>query len=252
MRDVTRAEVCVIACAEAFRDNGEVIGSAFGTIPTIGVRLARATFSPDLLLSDGEAHLIRGTWPVGSAPQGDVEAWVPFRTIFDLLWHGTRHVMMIPSQLDRFGNSNISAIGDHHKPQVQLLGVRGAPGNSVSHPTSYWIPRHSRRSLVEKVDMVSGVGNDNAAAGGPSVQRHHDLRRVVTNLAVFDFEGDEGAMRLASVHPGVEVEQVIAATGFDLRLTGDVPETRRPTDDELHLIREVIDPSSLRSKEVRG
>ena len=94
---------------------------------------------------------------------------MPFRTIFDLVWHGKRHVMMIPSQVDRYGNMNISAIGDYRRPTVQLLGVRGAPGNSVCHPTSYWVPRHSTRVFVPRVDMVSGVGNDRAAQAGPAV-----------------------------------------------------------------------------------
>jgi len=142
MSEATRAEVCAIACAETCRDNGEVLVSAFGTIPTIGARLARHTFSPDLLLSDGEASLVRGTWAVGAPVPEEVEAWIPFRTIFDIVWNGKRHVMMIPSQIDAYGNMNLSAIGDHAKPKVQLLGARGAPGNSVCHPTSYWVPKH--------------------------------------------------------------------------------------------------------------
>ncbi|TVT58873.1 CoA-transferase [Amycolatopsis rhizosphaerae] len=247
----TRAEVCVVACAEAFRDNGEMIASAFGTIPAIGVRLARATFSPDLLISDGEAQMLRGVWPVGAPASGEVEAWTPFRTIFDLVWHGKRHVMMIPSQVDTYGNANISAIGDYAKPKVQLLGVRGAPGNTVSHPTSYWVPRHSPRVFVSKVDMVAGVGNDRAAAAGPAAARFHDLRRVVTDLAVLDFAPD-GALRLASVHPGISVKQVREATGFPLAAEGEVPETRLPTAEELRLIREVLDPRGLRDKEVSG
>ncbi|WAL68267.1 CoA-transferase [Amycolatopsis cynarae] len=247
----TRAEVCVVACAEAFRDNGEMVASAFGTIPAIGVRLARATFSPDLLISDGEAQMVRGVWPVGEPASGEVEAWTPFRTIFDLVWHGKRHVMMIPSQVDTYGNTNISAIGDYAKPKVQLLGVRGAPGNTVSHPTSYWVPRHSPRVFVSEVDMVAGVGNDRAAEAGPAAARFHDLRRVVTDLAVLDFAPD-GALRLASVHPGVTVEQVREATGFPLAAEGEVPRTRLPTAEELRLIREVLDPRGLRDKEVSG
>ena len=249
--EVSRAEVCVIACAEAFRDNGEVVASAFGTIPAIGVRLARHTFSADLLLSDGEAQMVRGTWPVGEPPAGEVEAWTPFRTIFDLVWHGARHVMMVPSQVDAYGGANISAIGDYRRPKVQLLGVRGAPGNTVSHPTSYWVPRHSTRVFVPKVDMAAGVGNDRAAAAGPAAQRYHDLRRVVTNLAVLDF-ASSGALRLASVHPGVTVEEVREATGFPLVVDADVPTTRLPTPDELRLIREVLDPKGLRDREVPG
>lgn len=246
---VTRAEVCVVAVADAFRDNGEILASAFGTVPAIGVRLARSTFSPDLMLTDGEAYGIRGDWAVGAPAEGDIEAWTSFRTIFDLVWHGKRHVVMIPSQLDAYGNSNISAVGDYHKPKVQLLGVRGAPGNSICHPTSYWVPKHSARIFVPKVDMVAGVGNDRAAKAGPTVTRYHDLRVIVTDLAVLDY-ADDGRVRLASVHPGVTVDQVKEATGFDLVVEGDVPETRLPTAEELRLIRDVLDPRNLRDKEV--
>ncbi|QYM63930.1 hypothetical protein [Microbacterium sp. Se5.02b] len=127
MSDATRAEVCAVACADAYRDDGEIIASAFGTVPAIGVRLARHTFSPDLVLSDGEATAMRGTWALGGPADGEVEAWLPFNQIFTLVWNGKRHITMIPTQLDAYGNANISAIGDHAKPTVQLLGVRGAP-----------------------------------------------------------------------------------------------------------------------------
>ncbi|WP_127782900.1 CoA-transferase [Rhodococcus sp. X156] len=249
--DVSRAEVCVIACAEAFRDNGEILASAFGTIPAIGVRLARHTFSPDLLLTDGEAAVVKGTWAIGAAAPEDVESWIPFRTIFDVVWSGKRHVMMIPSQIDSYGNTNISAIGDHAKPKVQLLGARGAPGNSVYHPTSYWVPKHSTRIFTPTVDMVCGVGNDNAQKAGPAAAKFHDLRTVVTNLAVLDYDKPTGQLRLKSLHPGVTVEEVQEATGFDLVVPADVPFTRLPTDAELQLIREVIDPRSLRDREVK-
>ena len=250
MSDATRAEICAVACAEAYRDNGEVIASAFGTIPAIGVRLARHTFSPDLMIPDGEATAVRGTWAVGSPAEGDAEAWLPFNQIFTLVWNGKRHITMIPTQIDAFGNANISAIGDHAKPKVQLLGVRGAPGNSVYHPTSYWVPKHSVRSFVPKVDMVSGVGNDNARAAGPSASRFHDLRVVVTDLAVLDYEPESGRLRIKSVHPGVTVDEVVAATGFDLVVPAEVPESRLPTAEELALIRTVIDPQNLRNAEV--
>jgi len=245
----TRAEVCVTACADIWIDAGEILVSPFGTIPTVGARLARATTAPNVLLSDGEAMLTTGVWPVGGEPEG-YEGWIPFRTIFEMLWSGRRHVMMIPGQLDSFGNMNISMIGEYQQPKAQLIGVRGAPGNTVNHPTSYWVPRHSARVMVAKVDRVCGVGYDSAAAAGPSAQRFHDIRRVVTDLAVLDFETPDHAMRLASVHPGVSVEQAQEATGFQLQVTGEVPETRLPSDDELQLIREVLDPEGLREREL--
>jgi acyl CoA:acetate/3-ketoacid CoA transferase beta subunit len=158
--------------------------------------------------------------------------------------------MMGPSQIDAYGNANISAIGDFARPTRQLLGVRGAPGNTVNHPTSYWVPRHRTRTFVPRVDVVSGVGYDNAASAGESASRFHELRRVVSNLGVFDFPPPERRMRLLSVHPGVTVDEVVANTGFELRIDGEVPETRTPDDAELELIREMIDPTGARVKEV--
>jgi acyl CoA:acetate/3-ketoacid CoA transferase beta subunit len=250
MSDVTRAEVCIVACAEAWRGDGEIVASPIGTIPAIGAQLARATFEPDLLLSDGEALFVAGCWPVGRPAPGPVEGWVPYRAIFDIIWGGKRHVMMGPSQIDRFGNVNISAIGTFSRPTRQLLGMRGAPGNTVSHPTSYWVSRHRRRTFVPRVDIVSGVGYDSAAAAGPAASRFLELRRVVTNLAVLDFATPDHAMRLVSVHPGVSVDEVAANTCFDLVIDGEVAQTRIPTPTELQLIREAIDPDGQRYQEV--
>jgi acyl CoA:acetate/3-ketoacid CoA transferase beta subunit len=220
-------------------------------VPAVGARLARATFAPEMLLTDGGAMLVAGVWPIGEDPPR-YEGWLPYRGIFDLLWSGRRHVMMMPSQIDLHGNANISFIGDDfERPKVQLLGARGAPGNTVNHPTSYWLPRHSTRALVPRVDMVSGVGTDSAAAAGPAAERFHDLRRLVTNLGVFDFGGPGGTMQIVSLHPGVSREEVAAATGFELPDENEVAETRLPTDEELRLIREVIDPRGARDREVR-
>ncbi|GAA1329146.1 CoA-transferase [Streptomyces sanglieri] len=239
---VTRAEYCVIACAEAWRDNGEVLASPMGLVPSVGARLARRTFSPDLLLTDGEALLV--------SPDGTTEGWLPYRQHLTMVTGGRRHVMMGASQIDRFGNQNISCIGDWAQPSRQLLGVRGAPVNTLNNPVSYWIPRHSTRVFVERVDMICGVGHDSAAAAGPSATRYHRIPRVVSDLGVFDFATPDRSMRLASVHPGVTVDQVREATGFALTIADDVPCTREPTAEELALIREVIDPQGTRNREV--
>ncbi|MGW4589392.1 CoA-transferase subunit beta [Amycolatopsis thermoflava] len=235
----SRAEIAVVAVAELFRGDGEIVASPMGYIPSLGAKLARLTFEPDLLLSDGEAYLID--------VEGNVEGWQPFRKMLDtIVPHGRRHVVMGANQIDRFGNQNISAIGDHARPAKQLLGVRGAPGNTANHRTSYWVPRHSRRVFVESVDIVSGVGYDNAAKAG---LKYHDVHRVVTNLGVFDFATPDHAMRAVSLHPGVTPAEVTAATSFEIDLSSAVT-SREPTDAELRLIREVLDPKGLRDKEV--
>ncbi|MHB8439177.1 MAG: CoA-transferase subunit beta [Acidimicrobiales bacterium] len=254
MSDVTRAEVCVIACAEAWRGDGEILASPFGTIPTLGARLARLTFEPDLVLTDGEAALMVNNPPVSAAPGVDIEeprreAWLPYRRVFDVVWSGRRHVMMMASQLDRYGNQNLSCIGDWERPASQLIGVRGSPGNTVNHPTSYWVPSHSMRVFVEHVDMVCGVGYDHLEANAAAA-RYHDVRRVVTNLAVFDFASADRTIRLRSVHPGVTVDEVRAATAFEINVPDDVAESRLPAAEELELIREVLDPARARDKEI--
>jgi acyl CoA:acetate/3-ketoacid CoA transferase beta subunit len=250
--DATLDEICVVACAEAWRGDGEILASPIGVVPTIAVRLAKATFEPDLLLTDGEAYLVTNPLPIGRVPEHKViEGWLPYRSVFDVVWAGRRHVMMGATQIDRYGNQNIACIGDWQRPKAQLLGVRGAPGNTVNHPTSYWVPNHSKRAFVEQVDLVSGVGYRRAAKMGESASRLHDIRVVVTNKAVLDFATPDHSMRVRSVHPGVSVDEVTEATGFPLVVPEDVGETRLPTEEELRLVRGVLDPSGLRRSEVK-
>jgi len=251
--DVSRAEFCAIACAEVFRGDGEVMASAFGTAPALGARLAKLTFAPDLVLTDGDAALMVGAPALGTAPSELIlESHMPYRKVFDVVWSGRRNLIMMASQIDRTGNQNISAIGDWAKPKVQLIGVRGAPGNTINHPTSYWVPNHSTRSFVEQVDVVSGVGYARAASAGAPATRFHEIRHVVSNLGVFDFDTPDHTMRLRSVHPGVSVDEVMEATGFSLVIPDDVPDTRLPTPEELGLLRDVLDPRCLRDREVKA
>ncbi|NUS06422.1 MAG: CoA-transferase [Nonomuraea sp.] len=237
---MTRADVCVVACAEAFRGDGEILAAGIGgAVTVLAARLARLTFEPDLVTHDGGCLLTGDVPALGAAPEV-VEGWLPFREHLWLVLNGRRHVMLGASQIDRHGNTNISCIGDWERPKAQLLGVRGAPGNTRCDPTSYWIPRHSRRVFVPEVDLVSGLGTDRGA---------FELRRVVTNLAVLDFATPDGRMRLVSTHPGVSVADVVEATGFDLVVPGDVPVTREPAAEELRVL-DRLDPGRVRDREV--
>lgn len=259
--DITRAEICAVAVAECFRGDGEILCNPIGTIPMIGGRIARETFEPYLVMTDGYATFTPDCLAVGVNPYSSrdgqmvvdvaTEYWNPYAQMFTTLWHARRHVMMGTSQIDRFGNQNIACIGDWHRPKAQLLGFRGAPGNTISHTTSYWIPKHTPKSFVSRVDVVSGVGYDRAATLNPASARFHEIRRVVSNLGVFDFETPDHSMRIRSVHPGVSVDEIVEATGFELVVPDDIPESRLPTDEELRLIREVVDPKGLRTYEVR-
>jgi acyl CoA:acetate/3-ketoacid CoA transferase beta subunit len=251
----TLAEICVVACAEAWRGDGAILASPMGVIPMLGARLAQLTFEPGLLVTDGEATVLAPAAAAagdGAAAAGErvTEGWIPFRDVFTMLAAGRRHIMMGASQLDQYGNQNISCIGDWARPKAQLIGVRGAPGNTVNHPVSYWVPRHSRRVFVDQVDMVSGVGYSRLPGLSPAIARFHELRAVVTNLAVLDFGGPEHAMRLRSVHPGVTVSDVADGTDFVLAAPLEVPQTRLPTAAELAIIRDQLDPDRRRDREL--
>ncbi len=250
MSDATLDEIIVVNLADAFRGDGEILCNPIGTVPMCAGRLARATFEPDLVYTDSISTLPANDFPVGvpDAPKV-VESYVPYRSIFDIVWSGRRHVVMGASQMDRFGNQNFAAIGDYRQPKAQLLGMRGAPGNLINHATSYWIPNHSTRVFVERVDVVSGPGYDRVAELGEGAGRFHEIRRVVTKLAVLDFETPDHTMRLRSVHPGVSVDDVVENTGFELTVPDDVATSRLPTDEELHILRTVIDPTDARKAE---
>lgn len=248
MTAVTRAEICTVACAELFRDAGEIMVSPMTTIVSVGARLARLTFSPDIVLSDGEARLIADTPAIGASAA--IEGWMPFGRVFETLAWGRRHVVMGANQIDRYGNQNISAFGPLQHPTRQMFGVRGAPGNSINHATSYWVGNHSKRVFADSVDIVSGIGWDKIDPGNPAY-RFTNVHQVVTNLGVFDFNGPEHQMRAVSLHPGIDPEHVAENTSFEVHGLDSAENTRIPSGDELQLIRDVIDPKSLRDKEVR-
>ena len=155
------------------------------------------------------------------------------------------------NQIDRYGNQNLSAFGPIQQPTRQMFGVRGAPGNSINHATSYFVGNHTKRVFAESVDIVSGIGWDKVDSDNPAY-RFVNVYRVVTNLGVFDFNGPDHQMRAVSLHPGVEAEQVAENTTFEVHGLGEAETTRLPTAEEQRLLREVIDPKSLRDKEVRA
>ncbi|MGL4306434.1 MAG: CoA-transferase subunit beta [Mycobacteriaceae bacterium] len=247
MGNITRAEYCAVACAEIFSGAGEIMASPMATLPSIGARLAKLTTEPDLLLSDGEALFLSEITAIGSAAA--IEGWIPFHRVFDVVASGKRHVVMGANQIDQFGNQNLSAFGPLQQPTRQMFGVRGAPGNSINHATSYWVGNHTKRVFSRSVDVVCGIGYDKIDPANPAFRFHH-LHRVVSNLGVFDFTGPGHRMRVISLHPGVTVEDLTHNTSFELAGLSQATVTREPTAEELHFIRNVIDPQCFRDKEV--
>ncbi|MGH8460519.1 MAG: CoA-transferase subunit beta [Stenotrophobium sp.] len=254
MTDATLAELMITAASEAWRGNGEVLASGITTIPRLGASLAKMTHSPELLMTDSESYLVSEPVPLG--PRGDYvpkyEGYMGFDRVFECVWGGKRHAMIGPTQIDRWGQTNLSVVGDYKNPKAAVLGVRGLPGNSINHINSLFVPNHGPRVFVAgEVDMVSGVGYKAERWGAGMKRDYADIRLIVTDLCVLDFGGPDHAIRVASLHPGVSFEQVQVATGFPLLKVDNLGETALPTAEQLAIIRK-LDPHNLRGMVLKG
>jgi glutaconate CoA-transferase subunit B len=258
--DYTVDEIMCTTLAAQFRDGDEVCNGMASFIPVAAIMLAKRTTAPGLVWLAGAAGLDPRPQRV---PASTLEAplWrdsVMYLEQYSDFWHYAQNGRNLgifcvgAAQLDMYGNANNSVIGsDYHRPKVRLPGTAGLGDmGSLGKRLFYWNPNHNPRSFVERVDFVSaagylGGGDERERLGlgpGPEI--------VVTNLAVLDFHPESKRMRLRSVHPGVTVEQVQEATGFELLLPdGDVPETTPPTAEQVRLLREEIDPDGMCKRE---
>jgi glutaconate CoA-transferase subunit B len=171
-----------------------------------------------------------------------------FARIFDNVWSVKRHAMVGPTQIDKFGQSNISMIGtDYQNPKSMMLGVRGFPGNSMNHANSFFVPNHSTKVFVSgEVDMVSSAGYNPARMAKGWDLEDLDIRMVLTNFALLEFGGPNHQLQLRSLHPGVSVEQVQEATGFELHVPANIAVTPDPTEEQLAILVK-LDPHNLRA-----
>ena len=250
MSEFSLVDRIVCAAATAWKDDSEVLATGIGIVPRLAASLCMVSINTDLMMTDAEAWLVREPVPLG--PRGDYrpkrEAWMGFARIFDNVWGGKRHAMVGPTQIDRFGQANISMVGaDYRKPKAQMLGVRGFPGNSINHANSFFVPNHSPKVFVPgEVDMVASAGYNAARLPRGWGFDDIDLRLIVSNLCVMDFGGPNRQVRIVSLHPGVSAQQVQQATGFALHIPDAIPETAAPTDEQLALL-DRLDPHKLRA-----
>jgi glutaconate CoA-transferase subunit B len=248
------AELVIVAAAEAWRGSDEVLATGIGPLPRLAVGLAKLTFAPQIGMTDGEAYLIEEPVPLGPRNGYQVKhsGWMPYGRVFDTVWSGKRHAMVTPVQVDRWGQGNIAALGDLKKPKVQMLGVRGFPGNSISHKNSMFLPAHSKRAFIEgEVDVVASVGFSDKRWPAGVKKLPVDIGIVVTNLCVMDFNGPDHAARAIALHPGVTFEEVQAETGFPLLRADTVKSSVAPTEEQLAIIRK-LDPTNIRATVLKG
>lgn len=255
--EYTVDELMVTALAKFFRNDDQVCNGMASFIPVAAFMLARATHAPELIWFassiglDPLPHRIPASTLEAPLWRDAVMYLDQYRDFWNIVGNGRwiTKFCVGAAQLDQFGNANNSVIGDdYHAPKVRLPGTAGlADMCSLGKQLYYWIPNHSPRTLVPRVDYISGAGY----LGGGDERERLGLgggpQAVITNLAVLDFESHSKRMRLASIHPGVSVQQVQEATGFELLNPDDgEPETAAPSAEQLRLIREDIDPDGMR------
>jgi len=252
------ADLLVVAMAREIRD-GELLAQGIGThLPTCAYFLAKRTHAPScrLLYSIGGTISDR----IGPISLGGFERLAltaPLRRvgyaelICDTLAGLPFKEFSRPAQVDRYGNTNNTVIGPYAAPKLRLPGAGGIPDFSPygSHHSLLYVPRHDRRTLVDRLDFRSGIGR---LAGESDEQRGRlgvtgrGARRLITDLGIFAF-GSTGAV-LEALHPDVDLQSVIAATGFRFDLAADLQRTAVPTVAELALIDE-LDPDRIRELE---
>lgn len=144
------------------------------------------------------------------------------------------------AQIDRFANLNSTVIGDYEHPKTRLPGAGGAPEIAASCGQVVIVAPHSRRTFVDRLDFLTTVGHGD----GPGARERLKLRgagptAVITDLGVLEPHQDSRQLRLTQIHPGVEVQQVRDATGWDLDVASELRATDPPTEVELTALREL-------------
>jgi glutaconate CoA-transferase subunit B len=248
--DFTTDELICVCIARQIED-GEVVVQGMATpLVMAGYLLAKHTHAPNLQFASAiSAALVSEPAPIGLTRAEAL--WLErarMRLGFaevacELLPRLRPKEFFRPAQVDPYGNFNNVVIGsDYRHPRFRLPGCGGiADVTTFSDRVYLYVPRHSRAVFVERLDFLSGLGHH------PARRRGAGPRYLVSNLGQFDFA--EGRMRLTSLHPGVTLEKVQARTGFPLQVAPDLRETVPPTEEEIRLLREVIDPLGIRRLE---
>jgi acyl CoA:acetate/3-ketoacid CoA transferase beta subunit len=238
--------ICV--CISRQVENGEIVAQGLATpLVAAGYLLAWHTHAPDLYFASAIGQSIcRDGAPLGLATIESLwleKALTNFsfaQVAVDLLPRLPPKEFFRPAQIDKNGNFNNIAFGnDYQRPRMRLPGSGGIPDvTPILTDICLYVPRHSRVTFVEKIDYMSGMGYHKMRTRGEGP------RYLVSDLGQFDFK--DGVMRMTHLHPGVNVERVLAKTGFELEVSSDVIETELPTKEEIHLLYNIIDPLGIR------
>lgn len=245
----TIADVMAVAMSHHLKDREVAIMGAYSAIPMMACRLAQLTHAPDLTFIAGGSGAVNPKlrpmvqsscdWKLLTA-----ESVLPLSDVIDLEARPEIDVFFAGGlQVDKFGNCNLVCVGDWSSPKLRGPGTVGLPFLSRAGRCVIYTNSHNKRLFVEKVDFLSGPGfldgvsyeSKKPIGNGPSL--------VVTPLCTFGF-GRDRTMEVRTIHPGVTAQQVVENTGFHVKIPANVPETQKPTAEELQLLMR-IDPNGV-------
>lgn len=246
MSEVTAAEVQTVVAARRLKD-AKTVFIGVGR-PSTAAILARMVHNRDLVLVYESGTL--GAKPVHiplSIGDGELaetaDAIVSVPEMFNY-WIGPGRIEVAflgAAQVDRFANLNSTVIGDYEHPKTRLPGAGGAPEIASSCDEVVVIADHSKRTFVEKLDFLTTVGHgDGRGARERLGFRGRGPTAVITDLGVLEPDEESRELTLTQLHHGVEVDDVREATGWELRVAGQLHETPPPTDEELAALRELV------------
>jgi len=253
----SKSEMMIVAAARALE--GQKVCFVGVGLPNIAVNLAQRTVAPELEmvyeagvfgarparlpLSIGDPTIVTGSTAVVSMLE--LFGYYLQGGLIDVGFLGA-------AQIDRFGNINTTVIGDYEHPTTRLPGSGGACEIAINARQVFVIMRQSARSFVERIDFRTSPGNLGGAEQAERIRREGGwLGRgpsvVVTDLGIYHF-GEDGQMRLDSLHPGATIEAIRASIGWEVNVAGQLEATPPPSAEELRLVREELDPGGVYTK----
>lgn len=251
--DYTAAELMTVVIARELKNGEWAASGAKSQIPAAAYKLAKLMHAPDLVAMIGGSGAINTDYPLVES-SGDfrltkrAEFVMTLEDIVDWEYGGYRRMPTLACfggiQVDKHGNVNMLGIGPYEQMAVRGPGTVGLIFSTSFTKVFIFVQHHTPQIFVEQVDYVCAPGQ---TEDRKKYVRPHSLgpQLTITPICVFGFREDNGEMYLKSVHPGHTVNEVIGCTGFKLEVTGDVPETVPPTEEELTLLRCKVDPSGV-------
>ena len=247
--------ICV--CISRQIEDGELVAQGMSTpLVAAGYLLAKRTHAPNLTFISAIGQTFCQEWaPLGLATVENL--WLNnglftidfISGVCDFLPRYQPKEFFRPGQVDMFGNfNNVYMGGSYEKPRLRLPGSAGIPDVTIfENHVCLYVPRHGRHTFVPKLDFCSGLGHD------PARKRGSGPKYLVSDLGQFDFGGENGRLRLITLHPNIPLKRVQAKTGFPLEIASNLNETAPPSPEELRLLRQEIDPLGIRTLEtLRG